>query len=158
MVPADRAAGSYVVVWRLRCFGVLERELGGVGACGRISAEEKSVIDHHVFQNATGFGMGVDGDQGRLPAFWWLPKLHRQPYRSRFVANSSSSTAAGLSESLTSSLATIRGRVVECCEEVCGGPLGVFFGRSRVLVGLWVSRSRGVFVRPVCLHVVFLHC
>ena len=29
LVPADRAAGSFVVVWRLRCFGVLERELVG---------------------------------------------------------------------------------------------------------------------------------
>ena len=36
-------------------------------------AEEKSVINHHIFQNATRFGVSVDQDQERLPTFYRLP-------------------------------------------------------------------------------------
>ena len=56
------------------------------------SAEEKSVINYHIFQNATRFGESVDEDQERLPTFYWLPKLHKQPYKSQFIAISSSCT------------------------------------------------------------------
>ena len=48
-------------------------ELSGTEAYKQTSAEEKSVINHHIFQNATGFGVGVDEDQERLPPFYWLP-------------------------------------------------------------------------------------
>ena len=51
-------------------------------------AEEKSEINHHIFQNSTRFVVSVDVDQERLPTFYWLTKLHKQPYKSQFIANS----------------------------------------------------------------------
>ena len=51
--------------------------------------EVKSVINHHIFQNATRFGVSVDKGQERFSTFDWLPKLHKQPYKSRIIANSS---------------------------------------------------------------------
>ena len=84
----------------------------------KTSAEEKSVINHHIFQNATRFGVSVDEDQERLPTFYWLHKRHKQPYKSLFIANASSCTTTELSKLLTSCLTTIKNHVIKYCEKV----------------------------------------
>ena len=37
-------------------------------------------------------GLFVDEDHSKLPTLYWLPKLHKRPYKSRFIANSSACT------------------------------------------------------------------
>ena len=39
---------------------------------------------------------------------YWLPKLHKRPYKARFIANSSSCTTTELSKLLTSCLTAIK--------------------------------------------------
>ena len=39
---------------------------------------------------AAKFGVFVDEDHSKLPTIYWLPKLHKRPNKSRFIANSSS--------------------------------------------------------------------
>ena len=36
-------------------------------------------------------------DHSKLPALYWLPKLHKPQYKSRFIANSSACTTTELS-------------------------------------------------------------
>ena len=36
------------------------------------------------------FEVFVDEDHIKLPTLYWLPKLHKRPYKLRFIANSSS--------------------------------------------------------------------
>ena len=43
--------------------------------------KEKSVINNHIFHNATRFAVSVNEDQERLPTFYWLPKLHKNHIR-----------------------------------------------------------------------------
>ena len=76
------------------------------------------VINHHIFQNATRFGVSISEDQERLPTFYWLHKLHKQPYNFPFIANSSSCTTTELSKLLTSCLTTIKNLVIKYCEKV----------------------------------------
>ena len=38
---------------------------------------------------AAKFGLFVDEDHSKFPTFYWLPKLHKRPYKSRFIAISS---------------------------------------------------------------------
>ena len=67
-------------------------------------------------------GLFVDEDHSKLPTLYWLPKLHKRPYKSRFIANSSACTTTELSILLTSCLTAIKnhvirersGSVVEC--------------------------------------------
>ena len=54
-----------------------KQELSGTKAYEQTFAEEKSVINHHSFQNATRFGLIIDEDQERHPTFYWLPKPHK---------------------------------------------------------------------------------
>ena len=53
-----------------------------------------------------------------LPTFYWLLKLHKKPYKTRFIANSSSCTTTELSKLLTSCLTTIKNHVIKYCEKV----------------------------------------
>ena len=49
-------------------------------------------------------GVFVDVGHYKLPTLYWIPKLHERPYKSRFIANSSSCTTTDLSIPLTSCL------------------------------------------------------
>ena len=33
------------------------------------------------------FGLFVDEDHSKIPTLYWLPKLHKWPYKSRFIAS-----------------------------------------------------------------------
>ena len=64
------------------------------------------------------FGLFVDEDHSKLPTLYWLPKLHKRPYKSRFIANSSAHTTTELSILLTSCLTAIKNRVIKYCTTV----------------------------------------
>ena len=64
------------------------------------------------------FGVFFDEDHGKLPTLYWLPKLHKRPYKSRFIANSSSCTTAELSKLFTSCLFAIKNHVLKYCKTV----------------------------------------
>ena len=49
---------------------------------------------------------------------YWLPKLHKRPYKARFITNSSSCTTTELSKLLTSCLTAIKAKVIKYCETV----------------------------------------
>ena len=62
--------------------------------------------------------MGVQGKQNRLPTLYWLPKLHRRPYKARFIANSSSCATTVLSKLLTSCLTAVGGHWIRYYDTV----------------------------------------
>ena len=67
---------------------------------------------------AAKFGLFVDEDHSKLSMLYWLPKLHKQPYKSRFIANSSACTTTELSIILTSLLTAIKNHVIKYCTTV----------------------------------------
>ena len=95
----------------------------------------KSVINHHIFQNATMFGVSVVEDQKRLPTFYWLPKLHKQPYKSRFIANSSSCTTTELSKLLTSCLLLSEIMLLNTVNKSMKGPVKIFLVNQKFMWG-----------------------
>ena len=52
--------------------------------------------------------MSIKEKQDRLPTLYWLPKLHKRPYKARFIANSSSCMTTVLSKLLTSCLTAVK--------------------------------------------------
>ena len=64
---------------------------------------------------AAKFSVFVDEDLRKFPTLHWLPKLHKRPYKSRFIANSNSYTSTKLSTVLTSCLTAIKSHVIKCC-------------------------------------------
>ena len=68
--------------------------------------------------NTIKFSVCVKERQDRLPTMYWLPKLHKTPYKARFIANSSSCTTTEHSKLLTSCLTAVKNHVIRYCEKV----------------------------------------
>ena len=118
LVPADKAANNAVIVWRLHYINTLKQELSGTKAYKETSEEEKSVVNGHCNHLALKFSVCVKERQDRLPTMYWLPKLHKTPYKDRFIANSSYCTTTELSKLLTSCLTAVKNHVIRYCEKV----------------------------------------
>ena len=80
--------------------------------------DETSVVDRQRCHMAAKCWVFVDEDHSKLPTLYWLPKLHKRPYKSHFIANSSSCTATELSILLTSCLTEIKNYVIKYCTTV----------------------------------------
>ena len=75
-------------------------------------------MNGHCNHLALKFSVWVKERQDRLPTMYWLPKLHKRPYKARFIANSSSCTTNELSKLLTSCLTAVKHHVIRYCEKV----------------------------------------
>ena len=76
------------------------------------------MVNDYTYHSATEFAVSFKAGQYRLPRLYWLPKLHKRPYKTRFLANSSSCTTTELSKLLTSCLTAIRKHVIKYCDKV----------------------------------------
>ena len=79
---------------------------------------ERDFNDGHGCHTALHFGVKAKENQDKVPTLYWLPKLHKKPYKARFIANSSSCTTTELSKLLTSCLTAIKKHVIKYCEKV----------------------------------------
>ena len=91
----------------------LKQELSSAKRYEHNRLDETSVVDMHRCHMAAKFGVFVDEDHSKLPMLYVLPKLHKGPYKSCFIVNSSSCTTTKLSSRLTSCLTVIKSQVFE---------------------------------------------
>ena len=98
MVAVDKAANNIGVVCRLHYINTLKQELNDTKAYEETSTDEKSVVYSHSNEIPNKFAVDAKERQNRLPTMYWLPKLHKRPYKARFIANSSSCTTTELSK------------------------------------------------------------
>ena len=94
----------------------LKQELNGIKAYEETSIDEKSVVYRHTNEKPNKFD--VDFKRRQDNSMYWLPKLHKRPYKARFIANSSSRTSTEISKLLTSRLTAIKAKVIKYCETV----------------------------------------
>ena len=97
LVPAEEAANNVVVVCRLHYINTVKQELDGTSAYQETDSDELSVVNAHLNELPVKFSACVNEGQDKLPAMYWLPKLHKRPYKARFIANSSPCTTTELS-------------------------------------------------------------
>ena len=109
LVPADKAA-NYV--------NTLKQELDGTRAYLETDTDEISVVNSHLNDLPVKFSVCVNEGQDKLPTMYWLPELHKRPYKARFITNSSFCTTTELSKLLTSCLTAIKSHVIRYCETV----------------------------------------
>ena len=120
MVPADKVAYNVVVVCRLHYINTLKQELDGTRAYQEIDSDEMSVVNADVNELPFKFSVCASEGQDKLPTTYWLPYLHKRPYKLKleFIANSSSCTTTELSKLLTSCLTAIKSHAIRYCETV----------------------------------------
>ena len=81
----------------------------------RISTDERSIVNTHSIDITAKFAVSIKEKQDRLPT---LPKLHKRPYKARFIANSGSCTTTVLSKLLTSCLTAVKKHWIRYCDTV----------------------------------------
>ena len=74
--------------------------------------------DHLVHHINTLTKINVKIDKSDLPTFYWLPKLQKHPYKSRFMSNSSTCNCSTtiLSKHITSALTAVKDHVMKYSE------------------------------------------
>ena len=87
LVPADKAANNVVIVCRLHYINTLKQKLNGTKAYEETSINEKSVVYSHSNEIPNKYPLDVKERQNRLPTMYWLPNLHKRPYKAWFIAN-----------------------------------------------------------------------
>ena len=58
----------------------------------------------------------IEIDKIDLPTFYWLSKLHQNPYKSRFISSSSPCSTTILSNHITYALTAVKDRVIKYTE------------------------------------------
>ena len=99
-------------------------------------------MNRHRCHMAARFGMFVNKDHIKLPTIHWLPKLHKRPFKSRFIVSSSSSTSTELSILLTSCLTAIKNHIIKYCTTVYERNGKIYFGLSKIQVKFLI-KSKG---------------
>ena len=90
---------------------------------------------------AAKFGVFADEDHSKLPMVYWLPKLHKRPYKSRVIANSSLCTTTELSILMTFCLTVIENHVIKYCTTAYERNYGKkkYFGLLKIQVKLLIN-------------------
>lgn len=94
----------------------MKQEINNTKSYISVAADEKTIVSEH-FKKCEQLRADVKITQNKLPTMYWLPKLHKKPYKARFIANSSSCTTTKLSILLTSCLTKIKEHVKFYCDK-----------------------------------------
>lgn len=95
----------------------MKQELSHTNAYSLTTYTEQPLIDSHITE-CDKLGVEVDVVQHQLPTMHWIPKLHKNPYKARFIANSTSCTTTKISKLLTSCLTAVKDHVKRYCDTV----------------------------------------
>ena len=66
----------------------------------------------------TSLGVNTQDENVDLPSLYWIPKLHKDPYKQRFIAGSARCSTKPLSKLLTSILTTVKDGLKKYCDVV----------------------------------------
>ena len=82
-----------------------------------VTENKEDIISEHLLYMRKN-SIAVKQELHCLPSFYWLPKLHKQPYGSRFITASHKCTTKPLSKILTTCLNTIMTHYRQYCNGI----------------------------------------
>ena len=103
VVPADKASNNSVFVCKTHYINCLMEELGM--STGNptynltVMAKEEILQNHHSVMLT--FGISLQEEVIDLPKLYWIPKLHKNPYKQRYIADSAVLNQASFYDSNT---------------------------------------------------------
>ena len=122
VVPADKASNNIVFVCKKYYIECLIKELGlNNSTCNptytRSTLTKEEILENHK-SVLLSFGINTKTHDESLPSLYWIPKLHKNPYKERYIAGSSKCSTKPLSKILTSILTTVKESLQKYCDEV----------------------------------------
>ena len=120
IVPADKASNNVVFVCKTYYFECLQRELDLDDSISKSTYQRTAFTKDEIYlanhrSVLSSFAIDTVGKDTDLPLLYWIPKLHKDPYKQRFIAGSSSCSTKPLSKLLTSILTTIKDGLQKYC-------------------------------------------
>ena len=114
------ASNNYTFVCKRYYVDILIEELGlhllpGNPTYNLTDFSASEVLDNHK-SVLTSFGIQTTDDELDLPYIYWIPKMHKNPYKHRFIAGSSKCSTKPLSILLTKLLTNIEQGLQKYCE------------------------------------------
>ena len=91
IVPADKASNNVVFVCKSYYISCLLRELDKSENSNKTytpTTFSKGEIINNQLSVLSSFGISVKEEDHQLPSMYWLPKLHKTPYKERYIASS----------------------------------------------------------------------
>jgi len=112
VVPADKAQNNIVFICKKYYIECLLSEVDQDKTnCNQTYKEttlsKQEIIDNHK-SALSFFNVPLSDDDCDLPSMHWIPKLHKNPYKQRFIAGSAKCTTKPLSKLLASILTTVK--------------------------------------------------
>ena len=83
----------------------------------RTTLSKNAILDNHK-SVLPSIGINTLGDEQDLPSLYWTPKLHKTPYKQRYIAGSSKCSTKPLSKLLTSLLTAVKTGLQKYCDIV----------------------------------------
>ena len=111
--PADKAANNVIIIWKRYYVEVLKEELNFTSTYVPAQLTKDKLLLRHV-DSLTKSNIKIN--KLDLPTFYWFPKLHKNPYKSRFISNSSHCSTTILSKHITSALTAVKDHVIKNSE------------------------------------------
>ena len=96
---------------------VVIRELTTTSTYERVDRECMHVVTEHL-RFITNYKIHMEPELRYLPSFYWLPKMHKQPYGTRFIAASNKCSTKPLSKLLTTCLSMISSHFRQYCSGI----------------------------------------
>ena len=123
---------------------VLKSELNSTRAYVPADLTKDKLLQRHI-DSLTKSNIKIDKID--LPTFYWLPKLHKNPYTSRFISNSSHCSTTILSKHITSALTAVKDHAIKYSETAFSNSNVNYFwsikNSSEVIEKLWLRKFQG---------------
>ena len=125
LVPAGKAANNMIVIFKTYYIENFIKELG-INFLDKINSKYVPSIDsyykisksHSDFVKSVGLKLSEEDQDQNLSFLYWIPKLHKTPFKYRFIANSSKCTTKQLSCLLSKVLTTIKDGLSRYCPKM----------------------------------------
>ena len=122
----DKAGNNFGIICKKYYIDVLKKELG-INNISDIKGNDvytlsadtaDKIISLHKGKLQKYFNINMTDQDSSIPKLFWIPKLHKNPFKSRFIAGASKCTTKQLSVEVTLCLTAIRDHFRKYCNSI----------------------------------------
>ena len=112
IVSADKAPNNIVFVCKLHYIDCLIKELSIDKSLANPTYTPTTLTKEEILDNhrsvLCSFGISTKNEKLDLPSLYWIPKLHKRPFKQRYIAGSAKCSKNPLSKLLTCILSAVK--------------------------------------------------
>ena len=134
--PAAKASNNLILVCKHYYISCIQKGLGLLDTKGNPTYTLSNLPKDDILANHAGvlqsFRLPIDNKDTDLPCLYWIPKLHKNPYKQRFISGPSNCSTKPSSKLLATILTTIKSGLQSYCDTV--------YSRS-VINSMWILKN-----------------